>query len=159
MPGQLADPTENLAERQARDSAFDAVVVGAGIGGLTAGALPARTGQEGAGHDELADRMLALAEGVLPGLREHLTFVEESSPVTGPRSRLDRMGPIYGWAVSPGQSGVRRLPQKTPLGGLLLAGHWTQPGHGISFVVASGVAAARLALGRSTSAPVLPLAL
>jgi len=122
-------------------------------------AAPTQAGQERASGGEFADRMLELAERVLPGLREHLTFVEESSPETGPRSRLDRMGPVYGWAVSPEQSAVRRLPQRTPVDGLILAGHWTQPGHGVSFVVASGVGAARLVLGRSTSAPLLPLAL
>ena len=52
-----------------------------------------------------------------------------------------------------------RLPARTPVGGLLLAGHWTQPAHGIFAVVESGIQAARLALGAPTAAPPLPVGL
>jgi hypothetical protein len=36
---------------------------------------------------------------------------------------------------------------------------WTQPGHGVSVVVRSGVGAARLALGASTSMAAVPVRL
>jgi phytoene dehydrogenase-like protein len=109
-------------------------------------------------RDGLADRMLELAEEVLPDLRRHLTFVYEGPEGTLPM-RLHRLAPVYGWAATPQQTGARRLPQQAPIGGLLLSGHWTQPGHGVSVVVRSGVGAARLALGASTSMPAVPVRL
>lgn len=106
----------------------------------------------------LADRMLELAEEVLPDLRKHLTFVYEGPAGASP-TRLHKLAPVYGWAATPDQTGARRLPQEGPIGGLLLSGHWTQPGHGISVVVRSGVGAARLALGAATSMPAVPIRL
>lgn len=47
-------------------------------------------------------------------------------------------GAAYGWAQTPGQSGIYRLRMKTPVPGLYLAGHWTMPGGGISGVMTSG---------------------
>jgi phytoene dehydrogenase-like protein len=72
---------------------------------------------------------------------------------------VHRMGPIYGCAASPAQAGLRRLPPQTPIPGLLLAGQWTQPAHGIFAVVESGIQAARLALAARTAVPPLPLGL
>jgi len=111
-------------------------------------------------HDDarIADRLLSLAERVLPGLRDHLTFIETTGNGGGHPS-VHRMGPIYGWALSPAQSGPRRLAPRTPVNGLLLAGQWTQPGHGIFSVVESGIQAARLSLGAPTAVPPLPLGL
>lgn len=106
---------------------------------------------------DLADRMLELAEQVLPGLRRHLTFVYDTGGETGAGHRLHLMEPYCGWANTPQQSGPRRLPQQTPVSGLLLAGEWTQPGHGIWTVMASGIRAARLVLGVPASAPSMPL--
>jgi phytoene dehydrogenase-like protein len=106
-----------------------------------------------------ADRMLELAERILPGLRQHLTFVYESPPGTGSGTRLRLVGPIYGWATTPRQIGVRRLPQETPVAGLFLAGHWSQPAHGLVPVMVSGIRVARIVLGASTSAPAVPLQL
>lgn len=108
--------------------------------------------------DGLAGRMLELAEEVLPDLRKHLTFVYEGPEGTSPM-RLHTLAPVYGWAATPDQTGARRLPQEGPIGGLLLSGHWTQPGHGVSVVMRSGVGAARLALGASTSMPAVPVRL
>src|SRR6266511_389792 len=70
--------------------------------------------------EQLADRLLQLAERVLPGLRQHLTFMEEIPSATGSGPLLRTLGPIYGWAASPDQVGVRRLPQETPVEGLVL---------------------------------------
>jgi phytoene dehydrogenase-like protein len=106
----------------------------------------------------LADRMLELAEEVLPDLRKHLTFVYEGPAGASP-TRLHKLAPVYGWAATPDQTGARRLPQEGPIGELLLSGHWTQPGHGISVVMRSGIGAARLALRASTSMPAVPLRL
>jgi phytoene dehydrogenase-like protein len=85
--------------------------------------------------------------------------VYESRSGTGSGSRLRLVGPIYGWATTPRQIGVRRLPQETPVVGLFLAGHWAQPAHGLVPVMMSGIRVARIVLGASTSAPAVPLRL
>jgi phytoene dehydrogenase-like protein len=110
----------------------------------------------GSGSD-LAEKMLALAEQVLPGLRQHLTFIYDAGGETGAGHPLHLMGPYGGWVNTPRQSGPRRLPQQTPVSGLLLAGEWTQPGLGIWTVMESGIRAARLVLGTPAAAPIMPL--
>ena len=111
-------------------------------------------------HDDaaIADRMLSYAERVVPGLRDHLTFVETPDD-GGTYPAVHRMGPIYGFALTPAQSGPRRLHPKTPIDGLVLAGQWTQPAPGTWIVVRSGIQAARLVLGERTDVPALPIGL
>jgi len=41
-------------------------------------------------------------------------------------------------ALTPQQSGMRRLAHETPIENLYLTGHWTIPGPGVCAVVASG---------------------
>jgi phytoene dehydrogenase-like protein len=106
-----------------------------------------------------AEDLLDLAEGVLPGLRDHLTFVEGLSEEGQQHYPLHRVGPMYGWAASPQQIGPRRLPNRTPVEGLFLVGHWTQPGHGIWTVVLSGINVARLVLGENAAECLWPFAL
>lgn len=94
----------------------------------------------------MEERMLTAAEHTLPGLAEHLTFVlaDDSG------GHLHDLGPYAGWMATPAQTGTRRLPQRTPIAGLILTGQWTRPGHGIVTVVRSGVNAAALILGSKT---------
>jgi phytoene dehydrogenase-like protein len=99
------------------------------------------------------------AERVLPDLRNHITFVDGYSEGSAQQHPLHRLGPIYGWAATPQQSGPRRLPNRTPIGGLYLTGHWTQPGHGIWTVILSGIITARLVLGQDASQSLWPFAL
>ena len=106
-----------------------------------------------------AESLLDLAEQVLPDLREHITFIAGASDEEQQKYPLHRLGPIYGWANSVGQAGPRRLPSKTPISGLYLAGHWTQPGSGVWTVVLSGINAARYALGKDMSQAICPLLL
>jgi prolycopene isomerase len=93
-----------------------------------------------------AEQLLEGAERVLPGLRKRITFIDGLSEESDQQVPLHRLGPMYGWAASPQHSGPRRLPNVTPIAGLYLAGHWTQPGHGIWTVILSGIHTARLVL-------------
>ncbi len=106
-----------------------------------------------------AEELLEGAETVLPGLRQRITFVQGASDASHQPYPLHRLGPIYGWAALPRQAGPFRLPNRTPVAGLYLAGHWAQPGHGIWSVVLSGINTARLVLGQDSSAPLWPFAL
>lgn len=108
---------------------------------------------------QFAAALFELAESVLPGLRNHVTFVEGRSEESQQSYPLHRIGPMYGWAASPQQVGPRRLPNKTPVEGLFLTGHWTQPGHGIWTVVLSGINVARLVLGQDAAECIWPFAL
>jgi prolycopene isomerase len=106
---------------------------------------------------QFAVMMLDAAEEILPGLRGHLTFLESAAPAIAENFPLRRLGPIYGWAASPQQAGMRRLSNETPIAGLYLVGHWTRPGHGIWSVVASGIRVAQLVLEKNTSDGLIPL--
>jgi prolycopene isomerase len=106
-----------------------------------------------------AEELLEQAESVLPGLRDHVTFVKGFSEEGQQQYPLHRIGPIYGWAASPQQVGPHRMPNRTPVAGLFLVGHWTQPGHGIWTVVLSGIHVARLVLGKNAAECLWPFAL
>ncbi len=82
---------------------------------------------------EFGDALIALAERVLPGLREHVVFREEASPATFARYVRTTGGAIYGPAA-----GQWRPPAKTPVERLYLAGAGVFPGGGIEAVVISG---------------------
>jgi phytoene desaturase len=92
------------------------------------------------------DGVLQAAEAVLPGLRQHLTFVEGATPRTMERYTLNQEGALYGWEPSPDQVAGARPAHRTPLPGLYLAGHWTRPGGGVYGAVASGLQAAQIML-------------
>jgi prolycopene isomerase len=94
-----------------------------------------------------ANRLLEELEAVFPGVRGHVTFAEGASPRTMERYTLNLTGAIYGWEVSPKQVGRGRLAHKTPIRGLFLSGHWTQPGGGVYGVIASGLQAAQEVAG------------
>jgi phytoene desaturase len=93
-----------------------------------------------------ADAMIEAHEHAFPGLSESITFRETASPLTLERYVRNHQGAIYGWENNPAQSGGRRAPHQTPIEGLFLAGHWTQPGSSSLRCVVSGMHAADLAL-------------
>jgi len=96
--------------------------------------------------------LLTALEKRWPGLRAGLKFAEVGTPRTMERYTRNSGGALYGWELSPKQIGPARPRQKTPIDGLYLAGHWTQPGGGIYGVVTSGVQAAREILGHDSDA-------
>lgn len=99
------------------------------------------------GKADKAEALLRLGERFCPGLRERIVLEETGSPRTVERYTLNAHGALYGWAMTPRQSGAKRLAQKTDIDGLWLAGHWTRPGGGIYGVAASGMGAALGVLG------------
>ena len=88
---------------------------------------------------EYEEQLLARVESLLPGFRDSLTFWESATPETFERYTLAQDGAIYGWANSPNQTLPKRLPFETPVGGLFLVGHWTEPGSGSLRCMFSGL--------------------
>lgn len=96
------------------------------------------------------DLLLDQAEKIFPGVRDTITHVEGGSPQTFYRYTFNRSGAAYGWEPSPKQIGLVGLGHQTPVEGLYLSGHWTNPGGGIYSVVQSGVHTAQILLGHGT---------
>jgi phytoene desaturase len=97
---------------------------------------------------ETARIYIKRAEKFLPGLSDHIEVMEVGSPRTMEHFTLNPKGTIFGWDNIPEQSMLKRLPQKTPIDNLYLAGAWTFPGGGQEAVMASGVNAAQMILAR-----------
>jgi phytoene desaturase len=89
-------------------------------------------------REQVADRLIGIAEGLVPQLSRHIQVKEISTPLTLERYTSNFEGAAYGWEQSPDQSGPRRLPPRTPIQNLYLAGHWTYPGGGVASVTVSG---------------------
>ena len=68
------------------------------------------------------------------------------TPLTLERYTGNQAGAMSGWAATPNQSGSRRLSMRTPIEGLYLSGHWTQPGQGVLRAHVTGFWAAHLVL-------------
>lgn len=86
--------------------------------------------------EEAGNKIIALAETVLPGLREHIVYRQDATPATVARYAWTTGGAIYGPALG------WRPNAKSPIPGLMLAGAGVFPGAGIEAVVISGIIAA-----------------
>jgi prolycopene isomerase len=96
--------------------------------------------------DDLAERIIAWTETVLPGLKSHIREQRIRTPLDLARDTAVPFGTALGWDLIPSQSGANRTSPITPIDGLYLTGAWTQPGPGVSHVVISGLYSANLAL-------------
>ncbi len=95
----------------------------------------------------VTEEMVARVEQLLPGYRDSVTFMDSATPETFHHYTLAHQGAIYGWENTPNQTLPKRLPQQTPIEGLLLAGHWTNPGTGSVRCLLSGLSAAATVAG------------
>jgi phytoene dehydrogenase-like protein len=146
-PAGVIVTTPTLSD-DSRTSGADHTVV---IKALCPAQLTARS------EEKAAARMLELAEQAIPGFRDSVTYVHGRTE-TRPWP-LFRVGPMYGWAMTPKQLGSYRLPHKTPIEGLWLAGHWTQPAAGVWGAAASGIGLARMLLDLAPHQPLSPILL
>jgi phytoene dehydrogenase-like protein len=95
---------------------------------------------------DFAERLVAAAERVLPGLREHIDWKEAASPVTQERFTRSTGGTSYGIELNLEQIGPLRMGPGTEVPGLFLCGASTPSGPGVSGVLRSGVVAASAVL-------------
>ena len=93
-----------------------------------------------------AASMLDRAERYFPGLRAHLEVVEVATPLTNMRYTGNPGGTIYGFDQYLSDSGLLRLQNRAPIGGLYFASAWTLPGGGYQTCMTSGFLAGRMAL-------------
>ncbi len=96
--------------------------------------------------DRFTEELLDELDQLLPGVRDTLVYVETATPYTFERYSLNHRGAIYGWDQSPANAGTKRLERVTPIRGLYLAGHWTQPGASSFRVIYSGLLTAQAVL-------------
>lgn len=101
--------------------------------------------------EQVADRLIASAENVIPGLSQHIVCKDIATPLTYERYTLNTRGAIMGWDLTP-QNFMKMRPQDTPIKNLYQAGHWVFPGGGIPAVIPSGRLAAELILKESQDA-------
>jgi all-trans-retinol 13,14-reductase len=90
--------------------------------------------------ERMADVLIQkVEETLLPGLRKAIEVREVATPLTNVRYTSNTRGAIYGWDQTLDNSEPRRLPHKTPIQNLYLAGAWTRPGGGYGAVIPSGL--------------------
>lgn len=106
--------------------------------------------------DAYTNDLLRSFEGALPGLRDHLKFVQSGTPLTLERYTGNYRGATYGWELIPAQIGSKRLSHQSPLPGLYLSGHWTEEGPASFRVVLSGINTANLILHDAGAGEALP---
>jgi phytoene dehydrogenase-like protein len=86
---------------------------------------------------KFGDRLIALAEKAIPGLKEHIIYRQEASPATFARYAWTTDGAIYALAID-----EWRPPMKTHIKGLYLAGSGASARPGVEDVVYTGIRAA-----------------
>lgn len=98
--------------------------------------------------EEVAQKFIERGVKIVPSLKSSIEIMEVGTPKTMEKYTLNPKGTIFGWEYSINQSMFKRLPQKTPINNLYLAGAWTFPGGGQSAVLLSGLETAKMILAR-----------
>ena len=94
---------------------------------------------------DLVDRL----EKLIPGIKDHIEYMEAATPVTMKRFTANPRGAAYGFAQTPEQAGVNRLQNESPVKGLYYCSAWGMPGGGFSGAMYAGRDCARKILKRS----------
>ncbi len=100
----------------------------------------------GAHKAEVEAEVMGHLERVIPGIGERVVVRLSATARTAWRFTLNSSGAMLGWEMSPDQLGTCRPDQDLGVAGLVLAGHWTRPGGGITPVVISALRAAEAVL-------------
>ena len=95
---------------------------------------------------EIENFIMGRLREILPGIDDHIVVKMSATAMTSYHFTNNRQGAMLGWEMSPDQLGSARLPNSTPIENLYLAGHWTQPGGGITPVIVSAQRVAQMIL-------------
>jgi prolycopene isomerase len=85
--------------------------------------------------NKFAERLLKMAEEVIPNLSESVVLKVIASPYTLYKWTYNYQGAAYGWASTVSQFCDPDISQKTKIENLYLAGHWTNLSSGITSVI------------------------
>jgi all-trans-retinol 13,14-reductase len=88
--------------------------------------------------EEVACILLSRLEKLLPGIGEQIEHYDVGTSRTIQHYTLNPDGTPYGFAQTPAQSGMGRVPSKSPTENLYFAGAWTFPGAGFTGAIISG---------------------
>lgn len=94
----------------------------------------------------IAERMMAKAEELYPGLRDLIVVQEIGSPATFERFTGNTDGALYGFENTRNIYGEAKLPVNTHLENLYQAGHWGKPGCGVLNVMTNGYTVSKIVL-------------
>ncbi|NTU57737.1 MAG: NAD(P)/FAD-dependent oxidoreductase [Chlorobiaceae bacterium] len=89
-------------------------------------------------------------EKIMPGIGEEIEYVELGTSKTIKRFTLNPGGAIYGYAQTPEQSGMFRLPNRSNVPNLYFASAWSNPGGGFTGAILSGWFCAKEVLSSKT---------
>jgi prolycopene isomerase len=94
--------------------------------------------------DRITESLISLAEQhLLPGLSDMIVMQEASTPLTNLRYTSNKFGAIYGYSQTLNNSGLVRIPHRTPVEGLYLSSAWSNQGAGYSSGLIGGKGALR----------------
>jgi prolycopene isomerase len=88
--------------------------------------------------DELAAKLIKVAENIIPELSRRIEVTDIATPLTFERFTLSSNGAWYDLAVTPGQTNLHR-PHRTPILNLYLTGAKSSPGVGMFGAMSSGL--------------------
>ncbi len=88
--------------------------------------------------EEVAQIFFKRLEKLIPGIMNEIEYYEVGTPKTIQRYTLNPNGTPYGFAQIPKQSGMFRIPNKSPIKNLYFASAWTNPGGGFTGAILSG---------------------
>ncbi|MBC7935475.1 MAG: FAD-dependent oxidoreductase, partial [Rhizobacter sp.] len=88
--------------------------------------------------EEVAQIFFKRLEKIIPGIEEQIEYYEVGTAKTIQRYTSNPNGAPYGYAQTPDQSGMKRLPMQSPVKNLYFASAWTFPGGGFTGAIVSG---------------------
>ncbi len=100
---------------------------------------------------EVEEQILSVLRRLIPGIDRNIVIKLSATPRTSYRFTNNYRGAMLGWEMTPDQLGDDRPANTTSIRNLFLAGHWTQPGGGITPVIVSAQRVAKLILTGSSS--------
>ncbi|UCC91091.1 MAG: NAD(P)/FAD-dependent oxidoreductase [Dehalococcoidia bacterium] len=92
---------------------------------------------------EVADQLIAIAEGVILGLSQHITIRDIATPLTYERCTLNSEGATAGWSWDPRLTFTTKYSSsvgslRTPIGNMFTCGHWCFSPGGVPTAMLTG---------------------
>lgn len=88
--------------------------------------------------EDVAKILFTRLEEVIPGITNEIEYYEVGTSKTIERYTKNLGGTPYGFAQTPKQAGMFRIPNKSPIKNLYFASAWTKPGGGFTGAILSG---------------------